>query len=68
MAIQLQQAGIHNVVLLEKQAGLGGTWWDNTYPGAHVDVPAPAYSFSFAPNPQGKGAKIQTACAARAPL
>ena len=52
MAIQLQQAGIHNVVLLEKQAGLGGTWWDNTYPGAHVDVPAPAYSFSFAPNPR----------------
>ena len=51
MAIQLQRAGIHNFVILEKQPGLGGTWWDNTYPGAHVDVPAPAYSFSFAPNP-----------------
>ena len=52
MAIQLQRAGQHNFVILEKQAGLGGTWWDNTYPGAHVDVPAPAYSFSFAPNPR----------------
>ena len=51
MAIQLQRAGLHNFVILEKQPGLGGTWWDNTYPGAHVDVPAPAYSFSFAPNP-----------------
>jgi len=51
MAIQLQKAGLHNFVLLEKQPGLGGTWWDNTYPGAHVDVPAPVYSFSFAPNP-----------------
>jgi cation diffusion facilitator CzcD-associated flavoprotein CzcO/acetyl esterase/lipase len=51
MAIQLQEAGLHNFVILEKQPGLGGTWWDNTYPGAHVDVPSPVYSFSFAPNP-----------------
>jgi cation diffusion facilitator CzcD-associated flavoprotein CzcO/acetyl esterase/lipase len=51
MAIQLQEAGMHNFVILEKQPGLGGTWWDNTYPGAHVDVPSPVYSFSFAPNP-----------------
>jgi len=54
MAIQLQRAGIQRFVILEKQPGLGGTWWDNTYPGAHVDVPAPAYSFSFAPNPDWK--------------
>jgi cation diffusion facilitator CzcD-associated flavoprotein CzcO len=51
MAIQLQKAGMHDFVILEKQPGLGGTWWDNTYPGAHVDVPSPVYSFSFAPNP-----------------
>ena len=50
MAIQLQRAGQHNFAILEKQPGLGGTWWDNIYPGAHVDVPAPVYSFSFAPN------------------
>lgn len=52
MAIQLKKAGIEDFVILEKQDGLGGTWWDNTYPGAHVDVPSPVYSFSFAPNPE----------------
>lgn len=50
----LKRAGIHDVVVLEKQPGLGGTWWDNRYPGAQVDVPAPAYAFSFAPNPLWK--------------
>jgi cation diffusion facilitator CzcD-associated flavoprotein CzcO len=48
-AIQLKRAGIHDFVMLEQSTGLGGTWWDNRYPGAHVDVPAPLYSFSFAP-------------------
>ncbi len=52
LAVALKQSGMHNFVLLEKSAGLGGTWWDNRYPGAHVDVPAPLYSFSFAPNPR----------------
>ena len=51
IAVQLKKAGLHNFVILEKSAGLGGTWWDNRYPGAQVDVPAPLYSFSFAPNP-----------------
>ncbi|MBP6903155.1 MAG: alpha/beta hydrolase fold domain-containing protein [Burkholderiaceae bacterium] len=51
MAYQLQRAGEQDFVVLERQPGLGGTWWDNTYPGAHVDVPAPVYSLSFAPNP-----------------
>ena len=31
---------------------LGGTWWENTYPGCACDVPAHLYSFSFAPNPE----------------
>jgi cation diffusion facilitator CzcD-associated flavoprotein CzcO/acetyl esterase/lipase len=52
MAVQLKRAGTHDFVILEKSAGLGGTWWDNRYPGAHVDVPSPLYSFSFAPNPR----------------
>jgi cation diffusion facilitator CzcD-associated flavoprotein CzcO/acetyl esterase/lipase len=51
-AMQLQKAGRHDFVMLEQQTGLGGTWWDNRYPGAQVDVPAPAYAFSFAPNPR----------------
>jgi cation diffusion facilitator CzcD-associated flavoprotein CzcO len=51
MGVALRRAGIDDFVLLEQSAGLGGTWWDNRYPGAHVDVPAPLYAFSFAPNP-----------------
>ena len=50
--IQLKKTGQHDFVMLEKSPALGGTWWDNRYPGAHVDVPAPLYSFSFAPNPR----------------
>jgi len=51
LGIELKRAGLHDFLILEKQDGLGGTWWDNRYPGAHVDVPAPLYSFSFEPNP-----------------
>jgi cation diffusion facilitator CzcD-associated flavoprotein CzcO len=49
-AIQLKKAGRHNFLMVEKSQGLGGTWWDNRYPGAHVDVPSPLYAFSFAPH------------------
>lgn len=52
MGIGLNRVGIRDWVMLEKQPGVGGTWWDNTYPGAHVDVPSPVYAFSFAPNPR----------------
>ncbi|MEU5879144.1 NAD(P)/FAD-dependent oxidoreductase [Spirillospora sp. NPDC047279] len=47
MAIRLKQAGIDDVVILEKAGELGGTWRDNTYPGAACDVPSHLYSFSF---------------------
>ncbi|CNF67390.1 FAD-dependent pyridine nucleotide-disulfide oxidoreductase [Mycobacterium tuberculosis] len=47
MAIRLRQAGVRDVVVLEKAEGLGGTWRDNTYPGAACDVPSALYSFSF---------------------
>src|SRR5215472_6988564 len=51
MAARLKRAGITDVVLLERGADLGGTWRDNSYPGAACDVPSHLYSFSFAPNP-----------------
>jgi len=51
MAARLRRAGIDDVVLLERAADLGGTWRDNSYPGAACDVPSHLYSFSFAPNP-----------------
>ncbi|NDU74553.1 NAD(P)-binding domain-containing protein [Actinomadura sp. DSM 109109] len=47
MAIRLRQAGVRDVVILEKAGDLGGTWRDNTYPGAACDVPSHLYSFSF---------------------
>jgi cation diffusion facilitator CzcD-associated flavoprotein CzcO/acetyl esterase/lipase len=50
MSVQLRRAGIEDFVVIEQSAGLGGTWWDNRYPGAHVDMPAPLYAFSFAPS------------------
>jgi cation diffusion facilitator CzcD-associated flavoprotein CzcO len=51
MAVSLQRAGITDVVLLERGDDVGGTWRDNSYPGAACDVPSHLYSFSFAPNP-----------------
>ena len=46
-AHRLQQAGVPFVVL-EKNDDVGGTWWENTYPGCRVDNPNHLYSYSFA--------------------
>ncbi len=48
-AIRLQQAGVPYTVL-EKNPGVGGTWWENTYPGARVDVGNHFYCYSFEPD------------------
>ena len=50
-AIKLDEDGERDFVVIEKGADVGGTWRDNTYPGAACDVPSQLYSFSFAPNP-----------------
>lgn len=50
MAIRLEQSGHADFLVAEKGADVGGTWRDNTYPGAACDVPSQLYSFSFAPN------------------
>ena len=47
MGIKLLEAGIDNFVILEKDTEVGGTWRDNTYPGAACDVQSHLYSFSF---------------------
>jgi cation diffusion facilitator CzcD-associated flavoprotein CzcO len=52
MGVLLKEAGIESFVLLEKGDDVGGTWRENTYPGAACDVPSHLYSFSFAPNPR----------------
>ena len=51
-AIRLCQAGIDDFVVFEKNSDVGGTWWDNSYPGCQCDVPSHLYSFSFALNPE----------------
>ena len=51
MAIRLQQAGINDIVILERSTEVGGTWRDNQYPGAACDIPSNLYSYSFAQNP-----------------
>jgi cation diffusion facilitator CzcD-associated flavoprotein CzcO len=50
-AIKLQEDGETDFLVIEKGTDVGGTWRDNTYPGAACDVPSQLYSFSFAPNP-----------------
>ena len=50
-AIELKRAGFTEVTVLEKAAGVGGVWRENTYPNAACDVPSSLYSWSFAPNP-----------------
>jgi len=51
MAIQLKKAGIESFTLFERAGEIGGTWRDNTYPGAACDVPSHVYCFSFEPKP-----------------
>jgi cation diffusion facilitator CzcD-associated flavoprotein CzcO len=51
MAIRLKQRRRDSFVILEKAAGIGGTWRENRYPGCACDVPAHLYSFSFEQNP-----------------
>ncbi|PJZ68101.1 4-hydroxyacetophenone monooxygenase [Leptospira perolatii] len=49
MGIRLKKAGIKSFVIFEKAESIGGTWRDNTYPGAACDVESHLYSFSFEP-------------------
>ncbi len=45
-AIHLKRAGIPFTVL-EKNPGVGGTWFENRYPGARVDSPSRTYSHIY---------------------
>ncbi len=50
-AIRLTQDGRTDFLVIERGAEVGGTWRDNTYPGAACDVPSHLYSYSFELNP-----------------
>ncbi|MGE4239397.1 flavin-containing monooxygenase [Ramlibacter sp.] len=47
--IKLKEAGIA-FDILEKDTDVGGTWWENRYPGCAVDTPNHFYQFTFEPN------------------
>src|SRR5262249_53730743 len=50
MGIQLRKAGMHSFLIIEKSSEIGGTWWENRYPGCACDIPSHLYSFSFEPS------------------
>ncbi len=50
LALQMRRLGIAYRIV-EKNAQVGGTWFENRYPGCGVDTPNHFYSYSFAPNP-----------------
>jgi cation diffusion facilitator CzcD-associated flavoprotein CzcO len=52
MALRLREQGENDFVLLEKASGVGGTWRDNTYPGAACDVKSHLYWLSFTERPE----------------
>jgi 4-hydroxyacetophenone monooxygenase len=60
-AVQLKRAGIrHHVV--EKNDNVGGTWWENRYPGARVDTPSRSYFNLFGvdfPYPYAYGTHVE---------
>jgi 4-hydroxyacetophenone monooxygenase len=45
-AIKLREAG-YDYVVVEKNSDVGGTWFENRYPGVGVDTPSHFYSYSW---------------------
>jgi len=45
-ATKLREAG-YDYVVIEKNGDVGGTWYENRYPGVGVDTPSHFYSFSW---------------------
>lgn len=52
MAMKLRESGRTDFRVLEKADDVGGTWRDNTYPGAECDIQSHMYSFSYELNPE----------------
>ena len=50
-AIRLAKDGRDDYLVIDRGSEVGGTWRDNTYPGAACDVPSHLYSYSFELNP-----------------
>jgi cation diffusion facilitator CzcD-associated flavoprotein CzcO len=50
-AIALKRRGIDDLLIVDREDDLGGTWHVNHYPGLAVDIASVTYSYSFEPNP-----------------
>jgi cation diffusion facilitator CzcD-associated flavoprotein CzcO len=50
-AISLKRLGYDDLLILDREDDLGGTWHVNHYPGLAVDIASVTYSYSFEPNP-----------------
>jgi 4-hydroxyacetophenone monooxygenase len=64
MGAKLKEAG-YEFTIVEKNGNVGGTWYENTYPGIAVDTPNHFYSYSFRMEPNwdhyfARGDEIQT--------
>jgi cation diffusion facilitator CzcD-associated flavoprotein CzcO len=46
-AVKLRKHTSATFTIYEQSAGVGGTWFDNRYPGCEVDIHSHAYSYSF---------------------
>ena len=53
-AISLRRLGYDDLLIIEREDDLGGTWHVNHYPGLAVDIASVTYSYSFEPNPHWK--------------
>jgi len=49
--VKLREAG-YSYVTIEKNPEVGGTWYENRYPGVGVDTPSHFYSYSFEISPE----------------
>src|SRR5436190_1183658 len=50
-AVQLKRLGVDDLLVVDRESDVGGTWHVNRYPGLAVDIPSAVYSYSFEPNP-----------------
>jgi 4-hydroxyacetophenone monooxygenase len=57
-AVNLRRMGIE-CRIFEKNEDVGGTWWENHYPGAGVDTPNLTYTFSFSKNDWSRNFPLQ---------
>ena len=60
-AIQLNRLGYDNIVIVDREDDLGGTWHVNRYPGLSVDQPSPRFPTGSNRTRTGRG------CMRRAP-